>query len=241
MMDAMSPSTALVTGANKGIGKEIARQFVAAGLTVHVGSRDPERGQRAVQELGGGARLLTLDVTDDVSVAEAAEQVGELDLLVNNAGVSGDDGSVVDVGADAFRHVYETNVFAVVRVVNAFLPVLRRSAHPRVVNISSGTGSLAWAAGPEQRFPTTGWAAAYRSSKTALNALTVFYANELGDQGFRVNALAPGLRRTELNERAAESDGDPAEAAQGAVRLAMLPDDGPNGGFHDWDGNPVPW
>jgi NAD(P)-dependent dehydrogenase (short-subunit alcohol dehydrogenase family) len=134
--------------------------------------------------------------------------------------------------------VYETNVFGVVAVTNAFLPALRRSAHPRIVNISSGTGSLAWATGP--RFPHAGTMAAYRSSKAALNAVTVFYAHALGD-GFRVNALAPGLRRTDLNAVAAASDGDPAEAAAGAVRLALLPDDGPTGAFISWDGTSVHW
>jgi NAD(P)-dependent dehydrogenase (short-subunit alcohol dehydrogenase family) len=112
-------------------------------------------------------------------------------------------------------------------VTNAFLPALRRSAHPRIVNISSGTGSLTWATGPQ--FPHRGSYAAYRSSKAALNALTVYYAHALADDGIKVNALAPGLRRTDLNATAAASDGDPAEAAAGAVRLALLPDDGPQG------------
>jgi NAD(P)-dependent dehydrogenase (short-subunit alcohol dehydrogenase family) len=127
----------------------------------------------------------------------------------------------------------------VVAVTNAFLPALRRSAHPRIVNISSGTGSLAWATGPQ--FPHRGTYAAYRSSKAALNALTVYYAHALADDGIKVNALAPGLRRTDLNATAAASDGDPAEAAAGAVRLALLPDDGPSGEFFSWDGTQVPW
>jgi NAD(P)-dependent dehydrogenase (short-subunit alcohol dehydrogenase family) len=131
-------------------------------------------------------------------------------------------------------------VFGVVAVTNAFLPALRRSAHPRIVNISSGTGSLTWATDPQSRH-WSGRYAAYRSSKTALNALTVFYARALADDGIKVNALAPGLRRTDLNATAAASGGDPAEAAAGAVRLALLPDDGPTGEFFSWDGTPVPW
>jgi NAD(P)-dependent dehydrogenase (short-subunit alcohol dehydrogenase family) len=109
------------------------------------------------------------------------------------------------------------------------------------VNISSGTGSLTWSTGPDSQFPATGSGAAYRSSKTALNALTVFYAQALAGDGFKVNALAPGLRATDLNSRAAASDGDPAEAAAGAVRLALLPDDGPTGEFLSWDGAAMPW
>jgi NAD(P)-dependent dehydrogenase (short-subunit alcohol dehydrogenase family) len=237
----MNDSTALVTGANKGIGKQIARQLAAAGLTVYVGSRDPARGQRAVGEIGGNARLLILDVTDAQSVADAARQVDTLDILVNNAGISADLNPATETDVDGFRRTYETNLFGVVAVTNAFLPALRRSAKPRIVNISSGTGSLGWSTGPQPQFPATGSGAAYRSSKTALNALTVFYAQALAAEGFRVNALAPGLRKTDLNSRAAASGGDPAEAAAGAVRLALLPDDGPTGEFLSWDGTAVPW
>ena len=234
----MENSVALVTGANKGIGKEIARQLAVAGLTVYVGSRDAARGQRAVADIGD-ARLLVLDVTDAASIDDASRQVSTLDILVNNAGVSGDGKTADQEDVSTFRRVYETNVFGVVAVTNAFLPALRRSAHPRIVNLSSGTGSLAWGTGPQ--FPHRGSYAAYRSSKTALNALTVFYAHSLAGDGIKVNALAPGLRRTDLNATAAASDGDPAEAAAGAVRLALLPDDGPSGEFFSWDGSPVPW
>jgi NAD(P)-dependent dehydrogenase (short-subunit alcohol dehydrogenase family) len=240
---AMTNSTALVTGANTGIGKEIARQLAAAGLTVYVGSRTIERGRRAVEEIAGNARLLVVDVTDAASVADAAAQVQDLDVLVNNAGVMIDGRAATDADVDSFRRTYETNVFGVVAVTNAFLPALRRSAHPRIVNVSSGTGSLAWSTGPNPQFPheTGGTGAAYRSSKTALNALTVYYAQALASGGFKVNALAPGLRATDLNARAAASGGDPAEAATGAVRLALLPDDGPTGEFFSWDGTTAPW
>jgi NAD(P)-dependent dehydrogenase (short-subunit alcohol dehydrogenase family) len=240
---AMSDSTALVTGASSGIGREIARQLAAAGLTVYVGSRTLERGQRAVEEIAGDARLLVLDVTDAASVADASTQVADLDVLVNNAGIMVDGRAAPEADVDSFRRTYDTNVFGVLEVTNAFLPALRRSAHPRIVNVSSGTGSLAWSTGPNPQFAyeTGGSGAAYRSSKAALNALTVFYAQALASQGFKVNALAPGLRATNLNARAAASDGDPAEAAAAAVRLALLPDDGPNGNLFSWDGSIAPW
>lgn len=238
----MNDSTAVVTGANKGIGKEIARLLVDAGITVYVGSRDPGRGQQTVDELGGGARLLVLDVTDQQSIAAAAEQVEKVDILVNNAGISFDSSAPPELELDSFRRTYETNLFGVLAVTNAFLPQLRRSLRPRIVNISSGTGSLDWSTGPEARFPVTGIGAAYRSSKTALNALTLFYAQALAGEGFKVNAMAPGRRKTDLNARAAATvDGDPAVAAAGAVQLALLPVDGPTGTFVSWDGSPMPW
>ncbi|WP_433367583.1 SDR family oxidoreductase [Actinoplanes sp. CA-142083] len=227
-------STALVTGANKGIGFHIARLLADAGVTVYVGSRDAERGSRAAAEISG--ELVVLDVTDPGSIEAAAAQVGELDILVNNAGILVDGEAPPGSSVDAFRRTYETNVFGVLAVTNAFLPALRRSPHPRIVNISSGTGSIA---GSADRPGSGGSAAAYRSSKAALNALTLFYAQAL--PSFRVNALAPGLRRTDLNDRAKNADGDPSEAAAGAVRLALLPDDGPNGGFYSWDGTAMPW
>ena len=235
----MDNLVALVTGASKGIGEEIARQLADAGLTVYVGSRDAARGERAVEEIGGDTRLLVLDVADDASIADAARQAATLDILVNNAGISGDGKTPDQEDAGTFRRIYETNVFGVVAVTNAFLPALRRSAHPRIVNISSGTGSLTWATDPQSRH-WPGRYAAYRSSKTALNALTVFYARTLADDGIKVNALAPGLRRTDLNATAAASGGDPAEAAAGAVRLALLPDDGPTGKFFSWDATRFP-
>lgn len=235
----MDISIALVTGANKGIGKEIARQLAQAGLTVYIGSRDAGRAERAAADIGGDARPLVLDVTDPASVAAAVERVEALDVLVNNAGISPEQGRVAqDEDADTFRRIYETNVFGVVTVTNAFLPALRRSEHPRIVNISSGTGSLARATGNMAHY--SGAFASYRSSKTALNALTVLYAQSLADDRIKVNSLAPGLRRTDLNATAA-GGGDPAEAAAGAVRLALLPDDGPSGTFVDWDDTPVPW
>ena len=170
----MNDRTALVTGANKGIGKHIARLLAAESLTVYVGSRDRGLGQRAVEEIGEGARLLVLDVTDPDGIARAAAQVDRLDVLVNNAGISPTLAPPADTSVEEFRRTYETNVFGVVAVTNAFLPALRRSPHPRIVNISSGTASLTWSTNPKPQFPPgSGAAAAYRSAKAALNALTV--------------------------------------------------------------------
>ncbi len=240
----MSTHTALVTGATGGIGLHIARQFADRGWTVLVGARDPARGAEVAAQLGG--RPLLLDVTDAGTIAAAAGTVPELDVLVNNAGISLDTGApVTETGVEIFRRTYETNVFGVVGVTNAFLPALRHSAHPRIVNVSSGTGSLTWSTGHNPQFDYqaagTGSGAAYRSSKTALNALTVFYAQALAADGVKVNALAPGVRATNLNARAAAVGGDPAEAAAGAVRLALLPDNGPTGQLFSWDGAVVPW
>jgi len=235
---------ALVTGASGGIGKEVARQLMGSGFIVYVGSRDADRGRATVQELGGGARLLVLDVTDEQSVAAAAAEVPQLDVLVNNAGISDAGEPPTQTDLTTLRRVYETNVFGVVSVTNAFLAALRRSAAPRIVNISSGTGSLAWSTGPNPQFDhrLAGAAAAYRSSKAALNALTIYYAQALAEHGsFKVNALAPGLRATNLNSRAAEFGGDPAEAAAGAIRLALLPADGATAGFFSWDGTTAAW
>ncbi|HVU78014.1 MAG TPA: SDR family NAD(P)-dependent oxidoreductase [Gaiellaceae bacterium] len=240
----MGEVTVLVSGATSGIGREIARQFASRGWTVLVGTRDIARGEAVAAEIGG--RPLLLDVTDEAGIARAAASVHRLDVLVNNAGISLDTGeAVTDVAVEAFRRTYETNVFGVVAVTNAFLPALRRAPHPRIVNISSGTGSLGWSTGPNPQFDfraaASGAGAAYRSSKTALNALTVFYAQALRGDGVKVNALAPGLRATNLNPAAKAAGGDPAEAAAAAVRLALLPDDGPTGELFSWDGTSVPW
>lgn len=193
-----------------------------------------------------GAHVLHLDVTSADSIAFAAAQVPHLDALVNNAGISLDTGSrITETDVDVFRRTYETNVFGVVAVTNAFLPALRRSRRSRIVNVSSGTGSLTWSTGPNPQFnhqaASSGAGAAYRSSKTALNALTLFYAHALADDCIKVNALAPGLRATGLNPSAARAGSDPAEAADAVVRLADLPDDGPTGTLFSWDGTVAPW
>jgi NAD(P)-dependent dehydrogenase (short-subunit alcohol dehydrogenase family) len=242
----MQKTIALITGANKGIGKEIARQLLAAGQTVYVGSRDAERGRQAVAELGAEARLLVLDVTDEESIARAAAEVADLDILVNNAGIMTDGATGPEAKLDDFRRTYETNVFGVVAVTNAFLPALRRSSAPQIVNISSGTASLGASTDDALRAASPGAPAihspsgiTYRSSKAALNMITALYAQALPE--FRVNALAPGIRATDLNDRARTLGLDPAEGAAGAVRLALFPEDGPTGAFFSYDGAPMPW
>ena len=240
----MTASTVLITGATGGIGLHIASQFAEQGWTVLVGARDAARGAEVAAQLGG--RPLLLDVTDADTIATAAATVPELDVLVNNAGISLDTGArVTETDVEVFRRTYETNVFGVVAVTNAFLPALRRSAHPRIVNVSSGTGSLTWSTGPNPQFDYqaagTGSGAAYRSSKTALNALTVFYAQALAERRLQGQRARARLAGHEPQSPAAAAGGDPAEAAAAAIRLALLPDDGPTGQLFSWDGTVVPW
>lgn len=234
-------AVALVTGGNGGIGFEIARQLLDHGLTVWIGSRDLDRGREAAAALGGAARAVQLDVTDAASIATTAEQVGELDVPVNNAGVNPGGEDIAGATLEQLRRAYETNVFGVVAVTQAFLPALHRSAHPRIVTVSSGTGSLTWNSGTNPQFDwerVRGSGLAYRSSKTAVNAVTLLTAQALGER-FKVNALAPGLRRTSL-VAGMSIGGDPGEAATGAVRLALLPDDAPSGALWSWDGTRAP-
>jgi NAD(P)-dependent dehydrogenase (short-subunit alcohol dehydrogenase family) len=241
----MSEQTiALVTGANKGIGYEIAVGLGALGWSVGVGARDGGRREAAVEKLradGIDAFGVPLDITDDASVAAAAELIegraGRLDVLVNNAGITG--GMPQEptlVSAETIRTVVETNVIGVIRVTNAMLPLLRRSASPRIVNMSSTVGSLNRQSDPGTE--TGPISAAYAASKTFLNAVTVQYTKELAGTGILINSACPGFCATDLNGfrgvRTAE------QGAATAIRLARLPDDGPTGGFFDDDG-PIPW
>jgi NAD(P)-dependent dehydrogenase (short-subunit alcohol dehydrogenase family) len=235
---------ALVTGANKGIGYEIAAGLGALGWSVGVGARDEARREAAVRKLrAGGADAfgVPLDVTDDASVAAAArtieERAGRLDVLVNNAGVTGGMPQLpTTVELSAVRTAVETNVIGVIRVTNALLPLLRRSASPRIVNMSSSVGSLTRQTAPGAE--TGPISAAYAPSKTFLNALTVQYAKELRDTDILVNAACPGYCATDLNGfRGVRT---PEQGAAVAIRLASLPDGGPTGAFFDEDGE-VPW
>ncbi|MGI5460336.1 SDR family NAD(P)-dependent oxidoreductase [Streptomyces sp. CA-249302] len=234
-------TTTLITGANKGIGRETARRLVAAGHTVYVGARDAERGRRAAEELG--ARFVLLDVTDDATVEAAAktiEAAGGLDVLINNAGIETrtEDNSVpvaATVTADHMRNTFETNVFGVVRVLHAFLPLLERSAAPVVVNISSGLASLTHLSDPDHPahfYPGI----AYPTSKTAVNMLTVQYAKAF--PGMRINAVEPGFTKTDLNGNTGTQTVE--EAAEIVVRMATVAPDDPTGGYFDING-PLPW
>ncbi|WP_280261450.1 SDR family oxidoreductase [Nocardia abscessus] len=241
----MSEQTiALVTGANKGIGYQIAAGLGALGWSVGVGARDEQRRAAAVQKLraaGADAFGVPLDVTDDASVAAAAEliedRVGRLDVLVNNAAITGGmPQAPTAVDPATVRAAVETNVIGVIRVTNAVLPLLRRSASPRIVNMSSTVGSLT-----RQTTPGTDTgpiSAAYTASKTFLNAVTVQYVKELRDTNILINAACPGFTATDLNGfRGVRT---PEQGAAIAIRLATLPDGGPTGGFFD-DAGVVPW
>ncbi|MEE4541323.1 SDR family oxidoreductase [Streptomyces sp. V4-01] len=234
----------LVTGANKGIGYEIAAGLGALGWSVGVGARDEARRDAAVRRLrAGGADAfgVPLDVTDDASVAAAArlleERAGRLDVLVNNAGVTGGmPQTPTTVDLSAVRTALETNVVGVIRVTNALLPLLRRSASPRIVNMSSSVGSLTRQTSSDGE--TGPISAAYAPSKSFLNALTVQYAKELRDTNILINAACPGYCATDLNGHRGVRTAEQGAAI--AIRLASLADDGPTGGFFDEDGV-VPW
>jgi NAD(P)-dependent dehydrogenase (short-subunit alcohol dehydrogenase family) len=236
--------TALVTGANKGIGYEIAAGLGALGWRVGVGARDEGRREAAVARLraaGADAFGVALDVTDDASVVAAArlveEHAGDLDVLVNNAGITGGAPQApTTVDPETVRAVVETNVIGVIRVTNAMLPLLRRSAAPRIVNVSSSVGSLTLQTTPGGE--TGPIAVAYSPSKSMLNAVTVQYAKELQDTPVLINAACPGFVATELN--GFRGTRTPEQGAAIAIRLATLPDDGPTGQFFD-DAGQVPW
>ena len=239
-------TTALVTGANKGIGYEIAAGLGALGWRVGVGARDDERRESAVAKLraaGVDAFGVPLDVTDDASVTAAARLLeqdgGRLDVLVNNAGITGGmPQEPTRVSAEQIRAVVETNVIGVVRVTNALLPLLRGSPSPRIVNMSSGVGSLARQSATSDALSTGPISAAYAPSKTFLNAVTVQYAKELRGTGILVNLGCPGFVATDLNGfRGVRT---PEQGAAIAIRLATLPDDGPSGGYFE-DAGAIPW
>jgi NAD(P)-dependent dehydrogenase (short-subunit alcohol dehydrogenase family) len=229
---------ALVTGANKGIGFEIARLLGARhGMRVLVGARDAGRGTAAAAALGDFATALVLDVTDADSVA-ALEELERLDVLVNNAGVLLERGAPPSATpVDLLRQTFETNVHGVVAVTNAALPALRRADAGRIVNVSSGLGSLAFTTDTSHVYAQNPLLA-YNASKSALNAVTVSYANELRGTAIKVNAADPGYCATDLNGHSGPRT--PEQGATAAVRLATLPAGGPTGGFFDEDG-PVPW
>jgi len=244
MPTASDTTVALVTGANKGLGFETARRLAARGWTVFAAARDPERGAEAAAKLaaeGADVRPLQLDVTSDPSVEAAAavveREAGRLDVLVNNAGVVGADarsGPLDTVPAD-FLATYGVNLLGPVRVTHAFLALLRGSALPRVVMVSSGMGSLTLTSDPE-RVESQIVSLVYPSSKAALNMVTSMYAKAL--PGWKVNAADPGYTATDLNGHRGTQ---PVEVGAGPiVELATLGPDGPTGAFLGVDG-PVPW
>jgi NAD(P)-dependent dehydrogenase (short-subunit alcohol dehydrogenase family) len=241
----MTNKIALITGANKGIGFEIAKQLGKQGITVLIGSRDKENGAKAVDELvklGITAQCIELDVTNEVSIKQASEKIkkdyGHLDILVNNAGISG--GASLkpsEIDAKHMRHVYETNVFGVVSVTKAMLPLILKSPAGRIVNATSGLGSLTLSSGQTSEFGNLN-DMAYQSSKAALNFITIAYAKELKDTPIKVNAADPGFTATDFNNQRGYRTVE--QGATTAVRLATLDNDGSTGTFQDENGI-VPW
>lgn len=241
----MTGKTVLITGANKSIGFETARQLGAEGYRIWLGCRDAGRGQAAAEALaseGIDVRLLQIDVTDDASVAAAAARVqaenGRLDTLINNAGISGQ--SLPDTSVQPLsdiREVYETNVFGVIRVTQAFLPLLKAAAPANIVMVSSGLGSLAWGTDPDN-FHSKVNVLGYNTSKTALNAVTVSFAKALGPLGIRVDCADPGYTATDFNNHSGYRTVE--QAGAGIAWLARQDPTAPGGGYFFEQGH-VPW
>ncbi len=238
---------ALVTGANKGIGFEIARQLGTQGLTVLAGVRDRARGEAAVQKLRAediDAIAIQLDVTDQSSIDAAAAYIdqtyGKLDILVNNAGISVREGGTPPstLAIEDLRKTFETNFFGVFAVTKALLPLLRRAEAGRIVNLSSPMGSLGIHSDPGSFAAQMPTLLAYNSSKTALNTLTVFFAKELRDTPIKINSVSPGYVATDLNGHSGYLT--PEQGAQAPVTFATLPADGITGGFVGAEGT-IAW
>lgn len=247
----MTERIALVTGGNKGIGLQIAKDLAAEGMTVLIGSRDPSNGEAAAREVGGSAQAIQLDVTDPSSIAAAAERIeddfGRLDVLMNNAGISRAQNGLsfaeavrqnllTDAPMQDIRAVYETNVFGVIAVTKAMLPLLRKSPAGRIVMTGSSGASLTLNSDPQNQHRRM--FGNYSASKTAEHAVMLAFALALEDTNIKVNAACPGFTSTALNNfngtRSVE------EGARAPVRLALIGADGPTGTFSDETG-PVPW
>ena len=245
---------ALVTGANQGVGFEVARALAADGATVLVGSRDAGRGAAAAARIGAGALAQQLDVTDAASIAAAADRIGRdfgrLDLLVNNAAISNTtkgDASLAEYAArtrasnvplDELRAIWETNVFGALAVYQAMLPLLRRSAAGHIVNVSSAVGSLSLNADPAYPYHAM-YGPGYPASKTALNGIMLAMMVELEGSPIRVNLVSPGFTSTNLN--GFEGTDSVEDGAREVVRVARLGADGPTGTFTRWENTPIPW
>ena len=245
---------ALVTGANKGIGLQIAKDLAAHGFTVLVGSRNLKDGETAAKSVGADARAIQLDVTNQASIATAAERIrnelGRLDVLVNNAGIShagkpgrslqemAKSGRLSVASLDEVRAVFETNVFGIIAVTQAMLPLLREAPAARIVNVSSSVGSLTMNADPASPYRQI-FLPGYSASKTALNAMTLAMAIELESTGIKVNAACPGYTSTNLNGYTGTQTVE--EGAREPVRLALLGPDGPTGTFSNAKLGRLPW
>ena len=245
---------ALVTGANQGVGLQVAKELVAHGLSVLVGSRNFGRGEAAAKEVGAGAIALQLDVTDRASIAAAAEYIrkefGRLDLLVNNAAISNTRkgnlslpeyfkiSRASNASLDEVRAVWETNVFGVLAVYQAMLPLLRESSDARIVNVSSGVGSLTANADPSGPYHAA-FGPVYPASKAALNAMTLAMMVELESTGIKINLVSPAFTSTNLNGYAGTESVE--DGSREVVRVALFGPDDPTGTFTRWENTPIPW
>ena len=243
--------TALVTGANKSIGFEVTKQLAQKGIYVYLGSRNIENGIDAVNKLRNeginNAEAIQLDVTNDESVKEARAAIGKktrsLDILINNAGVFGGyPQSAFDATVEQFKEAYDTNVYGVLRVTQAFIDLLKTSSEPRIVNVSSSQGSITLHSDPAYKYYDYK-AAVYLSSKAALNMYTVVLAYELKDTNFKVNAICPGYTKTDFNGH--RGPGSVEDAGKRIVKYALIDKEGPTGKFFSEENNPetgeIPW
>lgn len=245
---------ALVTGANQGIGFQVAKELVANGVTVFVGSRNLERGKIAAEQIGAGATALQIDITNRISIDAAAEIIqskfDRLDLLVNNAAISNTNKGDLTLEAyskvsrasnaplDEIREVWETNVFGALSVYQAMLPLLRKSLGARIVNVSSGVGSLTSNSDPT--FPYRAYyGPIYPASKAAMNAMVLAMMIELEPSNIKVNLVSPGFTKTNLNGYAGIESLE--DGSREVVRVALLGPDGPSGTFTRWENIEIPW
>src|ERR1700733_7164888 len=253
-MSPRSDRIALVTGANQGVGLQVAKELVTNGLTVLVGSRQFERGEAAAQEIGPGAIAMQIDVTDQVSISAAAARIrkefGRLDLLVNNAAISNtrkgslsleeyaEMSKASNASLDEIRQVWETNVFGILAVYQAMLPLIRGSSDGRIVNVSSGVGSLTTNADPSFPYHAM-FGPIYPASKAALNAITLAMMIELESTDIKVNLVSPAFTSTNLNGY--EGTESVEDGSREVVRVALLGPDGPTGTFTRWENETIPW
>jgi NAD(P)-dependent dehydrogenase (short-subunit alcohol dehydrogenase family) len=243
--------SALVTGANKGIGFEVAKQLAQKGIHVYVASRNLQKGIEAVDKLKAkglnNAEAIQLDITDDESVKKARLEIDKktkvLDILVNNAGIYGGyPQTALDATIEQFKAAYDTNVYGVVRVTQAFIDLLKRSSEPRIVNVSSSQGSITLHSDPTYKYYDYK-GVVYLSSKSAMNMFTVVLAYELKDTAFKVNAVCPGYTKTDFNGH--RGPGAVEDAAERVVKYALIDKDGATGKFFSEENNPktgeIPW
>lgn len=240
----------LITGANKSIGLETARQLLQKGYYIYLGSRNLENGLEAVEKLKAegltDVKAIQIDVSDDESVKAARAEIGKkievLDVLINNAGISGGMTQTTSTDITVFKQVFDTNVFGVVRVTQAFMDLLQKSAQPRIVNVTSGLASLTMHNDPTWKYYSVK-AAVYNPSKAALNMYTIVLAYELRDTPFKVNAVDPGFTATDFNQHS--GTGSVEDAAARLVKYATIDADGPTGKFFSDDNSPEtgesPW